>query len=183
MKTLFIFFSGMLLLFTFSSFAAEETWEEGLPKFYKVDDGVYRSARPVAQGLEIAKSKYGIEAILNLENDEKAVAVESRVAKTLGLDFIWSEMAWYRMPEDDQVNKILARMADKSLGPVLVHCHEGKDRTGLIIGLYRVFIQGWTPEAAYKEMLDLGFNEWIFNFKNYFKKRTKESTRKEPRAG
>lgn len=179
MKTKSIIFIGVLLLFTFSAFSSEEILEEGLPKFYKVDEGVYRSARPFGNGLEIAKTKYGITTIINLENDDKAVAAESRVAKALGLDFIWSEMAWYKTPKDNQVDQVLARVADKTLGAVLVHCHEGKDRTGLIMGLYRVFYQNWEPDAAYREMLDLGFEPLIFKFKNYFKKRTRGLRTKE----
>lgn len=39
-----------------------------------------------------------------------------------------------------------------------VHCSHGEDRTGLVIGCWRVWRCGWTKEAAWKEMLDHGFH-------------------------
>lgn len=40
--------------------------------------------------------------------------------------------------------------------PLYLHCQRGIDRTGLIVALYRVHHQGWTPEAAYEEWLAVG---------------------------
>ncbi len=59
-----------------------------------------------------------------------------------------------------------------SHNPVLVHCLKGKDRTGLIIALYRYFYQDWSRDMAYKEMLDNGFNTKLIGLKWYFKKVT-----------
>ena len=42
-------------------------------------------------------------------------------------------------------------------GPVLVHCHHGADRTGLIIALYRLLSQGWSREAAIDELIHGGY--------------------------
>ena len=39
-------------------------------------------------------------------------------------------------------------------GGVLVHCYHGADRTGLIIGMYRIVNQGWSIEEAKREMVE-----------------------------
>ncbi|MBC7478239.1 MAG: tyrosine-protein phosphatase, partial [Pseudorhodobacter sp.] len=42
-------------------------------------------------------------------------------------------------------------------GPVLVHCHHGADRTGLIVALYRMVAQGWSRDAAAAELVAGGY--------------------------
>lgn len=39
-----------------------------------------------------------------------------------------------------------------------VHCSAGHDRTGEVVGEYRVDDDGWTKDAAYKEMLARGYH-------------------------
>jgi protein tyrosine/serine phosphatase len=39
-----------------------------------------------------------------------------------------------------------------------VHCEHGHDRTGMIVALYRVCFDGWGPETAYQEMINMGHN-------------------------
>ena len=42
-------------------------------------------------------------------------------------------------------------------GPVLLHCQQGADRTGLISALYRIVYQGWSKDQALDELLHGGF--------------------------
>jgi protein tyrosine/serine phosphatase len=42
-------------------------------------------------------------------------------------------------------------------GAVFVHCAHGADRTGLMIGLWRVQHDGWSYLAAAQEALHYGF--------------------------
>ena len=42
-------------------------------------------------------------------------------------------------------------------GPVLVHCAQGKDRTGLACALFRCRYQSWPASAAIKEAKSFGF--------------------------
>ncbi len=55
-----------------------------------------------------------------------------------------------------------------STGAVYVHCRHGQDRTGLVVGLERVFIEGWDPADAYAEMLSYGFHTYFLGLKEYF---------------
>ena len=38
------------------------------------------------------------------------------------------------------------------LGPVLVHCHSGKDRTGMVLAAALIALEGLTAEAAMEEV-------------------------------
>jgi protein tyrosine/serine phosphatase len=46
-------------------------------------------------------------------------------------------------------------------GPTYVHCAEGKDRTGLIVALFKCKYMGMQPEAAIEEAKSLGFGVGI----------------------
>ena len=75
-------------------------------------------------------------------------------------------------PSDVQINQILSALADTNNFPIFIHCHHGQDRTGLIIGLYRVEAQGWAPAKAYQEMLVNGFHPNLAGLDKYFRDRT-----------
>jgi protein tyrosine/serine phosphatase len=140
--------------------------------FRQISDGLYRSARPGDAGID-AVAAMGMKTVLDLENDDKVVAEERAHATALGLKFISKPMSGFWEPHDAEVNEILAIVADTSNYPMLVHCHLGEDRTGLIIGLYRVFQQHWTPRAAYSEMLADGFHPRLFLLHHYFEDKTR----------
>lgn len=54
-------------------------------------------------------------------------------------------------PIDDDIRKAFSVLFDASQAPVFVHCREGKDRTGMIIGCYRIAHGQWTNRRALAE--------------------------------
>jgi hypothetical protein len=52
---------------------------------------------------------------------------------------------------------VLAQAAEAGQ-PVLVHCGAGAKRTGGVIAVYRVLVEGRSPSAAYAELLDYGWH-------------------------
>ena len=139
--------------------------------FHLVSDGIYRSGRPDEAGIQVL-AQMGVKTIIDLENDDDAVALEQGWAQAAGIGFISQPMNGLADPNDDQVNQTLAEIDDPANRPVLVHCLQGKDRTGLIIALYRVIYEGWTPQAAHDEMLSLGFNTILLAMNHYFEDKT-----------
>lgn len=61
-------------------------------------------------------------------------------------------------PSRDQLVWCLNTILNKDYWPIYVHCHQGVDRTGVVIAYYRVHAEAWTVEAAIREMLDNGFH-------------------------
>ncbi|WP_411712908.1 protein-tyrosine phosphatase family protein [Neisseria wadsworthii] len=60
-------------------------------------------------------------------------------------------LTWYIKPKNIAETLYLIGASQQS-GPVSVHCYHGADRTGLIVGRYRIIYQGWPVEAAKQEM-------------------------------
>jgi len=145
--------------------------DNGIPNFQKTTDSIYRGGRPTDQGLQFLK-KSGFKTIINLENNSQAISKEMEAAKKLGLQMYSSPMSWQTTPDDKQVNAILAALKNSQMYPIFIHCHYGRDRTGLIIGLYRVLVQKWPAKEAYSEMLKYGFNTQFKALDNYYRAKT-----------
>ncbi len=143
----------------------------GIPNFQKTTDVIYRGGRPTLKGLQYLKTA-GFKTIINLENNNQAVSQEFAAAKKLGLQMYSAPMSWTTKPDDKQVNAILANLQNPEMYPIFIHCHHGMDRTGLIIGLHRVFAQKWTAKDAYSEMLKYGFHPEYKALDNYYRVKT-----------
>jgi len=130
---------------------------QGVPNLYKVSDQLYRSAQPTEQGMWQLK-KMGVETIVSLRSFHSD---RSEIGNTgLGYEHIYMK-AWH--PEQKEIVRFLQIVTHPKRVPVLVHCQHGADRTGTMIALYRIVVQGWTKEKAIEEMTQGGFgfhNMW-----------------------
>lgn len=149
----------------------ESVFARALPNYLIVNPNLSRSGRPDLEGLNYLRQQ-GVRTIINIENDRKAVEAEAIAAKRLGFNYISIPMSWQEKPTDAQVNEILRLMQDPSVGPTILHCKHGRDRTGLMVGLYRVFVDRWTPQKAYEEMLATGFRSNLQALDQAFRQRT-----------
>ncbi|MBN1125999.1 MAG: dual specificity protein phosphatase family protein [Sedimentisphaerales bacterium] len=120
----------------------------GCPNAYQVSDILYRGAQPSAEGFKQLE-KQGIKTVLNL----RWMHSDRDELKGTNLDYIHIEMqAWD--PEQDQIEEFLKIITDPAKHPVFVHCQHGADRTGAMVAVYRIVVQGWTKEQALKEMTE-----------------------------
>jgi protein tyrosine phosphatase (PTP) superfamily phosphohydrolase (DUF442 family) len=141
-----------------------------IERFFRVSKNVYRGSQPTEPADYAALRELGIKTIVNLRNDGM---FEKNVAEQYGFRFLMFPMSAWTYPKENLVNGALEALRDERNGPVFVHCLVGKDRTGLIVALYRVLDQGWTPTRAYYEWVDFGFNRIFIQLLYYFDKRTR----------
>ena len=55
------------------------------------------------------------------------------------------------LPSDEQTKTFLAFIQDPHNWPVHMHCHRGKDRTGMMAAMVRYAIDGWRLDRALEE--------------------------------
>jgi protein tyrosine/serine phosphatase len=128
---------------------------EDLPNFHAVHPFLYRSGEPTEAGLLTARDKYNIQTIVDLRGSPKYTDVEKAQAKQLGMTYINLPMS-SRPPTKAQVTTMMEAIRKardgKTPGAVLVHCAHGSDRTGCMIGIWRVIEDNYTYDQAYAEM-------------------------------
>ena len=133
-----------------------KTWAQpvklaGVPNLYRVSDALYRGDQPSPHGMENLK-KLGLKTILNLRSFHSD---RDEIGETgLAYEHIYMK-AWH--PEEEDVVRFLKMVTDPKRAPVLVHCQHGADRTGTMIAVYRIAVQGWSKAEAIREMTEGGF--------------------------
>lgn len=139
--------------------------------------GLYRGAIPIAgemgspeeitpnlqgkleEGIKTLHDKLNIKTILDLQTSDELLAAERKAAEKYGVNFISIKLpALFKKPSEERMKQIMAILKNPASYPLYVHCRHGQDRTGLVIGLYRYFVDGMPAQEAYEEMMQLGFH-------------------------
>jgi len=141
-----------------STWASAVEGVSGLSNLFQVSPQLFRSQQPTTQalqhilggqafasGTDPIRTVISLRAFHDIDGDVlgKADAVHYERIKMY---------AWH--PEDAEVVAFLRIVTTPSLQPVLVHCAQGSDRTGMMVAIYRIAVQGWSKENALKEMTD-----------------------------
>ncbi len=133
-----------------------------VPNLGVVSRVLVRGAQPEPGGLGLLKAS-GVRTVVNLRNVDETVEEESRLARALGLKFVHIPMSVFESPSRSQVRRFLVLVDDPANQPVFVHCRQGQDRTGLMVGAWRIEKEGWSAGKAYAEMLHYGFHPFFLN--------------------
>jgi len=133
-----------------------ETWAQpvklsGVPNLYRVSGELYRGDQPSPQGMQNLKD-LGLKTIINLRSFHSD---RYEIGETgLTYEHIYMK-AWH--PEEKEAVRFLKIVTDPKRTPVLVHCQHGADRTGTMVAVYRIIVQGWSKAEAIREMTEGGF--------------------------
>lgn len=134
----------------------------GLENVGRVAPGVYRGAQPRIDGYE-SLGKLGIRTVVNLRYWHG----EKKLVEGAGMRYIERPISVYSSITRREVEEIVSLMADPALQPVFLHCAVGRDRTGMVVAVYRIKMDGWSNEAAEDEMQAFGFNDVFYHLKEF----------------
>lgn len=145
---------------------------KGLPNLNRINSTLYRSAQPTKKGFEFLSRQprlylldQPIKTVVSLRafHDDANVISSSSPLRSEQIRF----NTWH--PEQEDILKFLRIVTTPELQPVLVHCLHGSDRTGTMIAIYRIVVEGWTKEQAKAEMVqgDFGFHPIWQNLLKY----------------
>lgn len=129
-------------------FAAE------IENFGKVNDHFYRGSQPVGRNYE-QLAALGVKTIVDLR--EETDREERASAERAGLRYINLPMKEKSYPQAGASTRFLEVVNNQANWPVYVHCAGGRHRTGVMTAVYRMSVDGWNIEQAYREMKQFDF--------------------------
>lgn len=116
----------------------------------------------------------GIKTILNLCDDEKSAREKldlfpyyKSLAENGNVLFLNLDMNFSSSRFLENLQKIFEFLSLKKSAPILIHCNEGKDRTGFVCAILEALC-----EAKFSEIID----DYMKSFENYFGLQKKSET-------
>lgn len=140
-----------------------KTYDHGVLNLYQVDKGIWRSGQPTSLAQWSYLASLGITKDVKLNFREEGVDDD---ATRLGITIYEFSIEPHDLDgafeRPDSVKVAQADAIIDSSGGVLIHCTNGWDRTGYLVGRRRVRADHWTTAEAYDEMLKYGFHKTMY---------------------
>lgn len=111
---------------------------------------VYRSGQLSGPDLRRVVRKYGVYTVVNLRGcapTTRWYAQECRATHRLGISQEDVALAANRLPSTSEVRRLVS-ILDRTEYPILLHCRQGADRTGLAAAVFALLQPGVTLEQA-----------------------------------
>src|SRR5258708_2570926 len=156
----------LLFALTIPAFAGSSA--PGIKNFHQVNEHVYRGAQPADEGFQYL-AKIGVKTVIDLrEADERAQAEES-VVTAAGMKYVNVPMTGLTPPTESEITRILGILEGEGTGAVFLHCKQGVDRTGAVIGAYRIDHDHWDNARALSEAKSDGMGTFQFPRQNFIR--------------
>jgi protein tyrosine/serine phosphatase len=125
--------------------------------FLAVKEGVlYRSASLKPDNLKKVLDDYNIKTVVSLSgyDDPKNIArqkEENRICSEKGVATISIPMFAAKPPSEKQITRWLNILRNPYRPPILVHCTYGVVRTGMMVAIYEMEVNGKSNQQAFSE--------------------------------
>jgi protein tyrosine/serine phosphatase len=159
-----------------------------IENFGRVNDHIYRGGQP--KGDEYRQlAAIGVKTIVDLRGDRESGA--QAAAQRAGLRYINLPLASKQYPQPGAAEKFLEIVNNQENWPVYVHCAGGRHRTGAMIAVYRMSVDGWNVDRAYQEMKNYDFytrmghgcyKDYVFDYYRSWQARNRMPSPNNPRA-
>jgi protein tyrosine/serine phosphatase/uncharacterized membrane protein YkoI len=126
---------------------------EGVENFGRVTPLYLRGGAVTPEGIERLKAQ-GVTTIVDLRDEPGSE--EAEVCKRLGIAYYSFPMTGHETPDQATMDRMLSLIRETE-APIYVHCSGGKHRAGTACALYRLKVEGWSPERAWAEQQAYGF--------------------------
>jgi hypothetical protein len=122
----------------------------GVDNFGFISADVWRGARPTPLGYEVLKGM-GVKTVIDLQEED--------LSKLIPKDVNYVPLRCSQWHADEVDVPALLKVIQDSPKPVFIHCLEGRDRTGLAIGAYRLS-RGMKLADVITELNSFGVHFW-----------------------
>jgi protein tyrosine phosphatase (PTP) superfamily phosphohydrolase (DUF442 family) len=137
-----------------------------IERFLEVDGRLYRGAQPDMEGFKCLRD-LGIGTVINLRLAKDAEKLKEReIVESLGMKYVsipvedGNFFTRSRIIPDEAILAFFRAIDATAPGKVFVHCHRGADRTGALVGFYRIVRHQWDGVRAYAEAREIGMRSW-----------------------
>ncbi len=135
--------------------------------FHAVIPGaVYRSAQPDPDNLVRWKEQYGLRTVINLRGswvEDDWHREEEGACKRLGLRLVNVKLTAGKLPSPTDLNRLIDALKTPDSYPLLLHCRNGADRTGLASAVAMIVRDGVGPEEAADRCLRARYGHVAFS--------------------
>jgi protein tyrosine/serine phosphatase len=132
--------------------------------FRVVTAGLYRSGQLRSDEWSESLAEHPYRSVLNLRGPNPGkdwYDLERRFSAQHGLTHVDFQLSADAEPSRAQMNTLIAIMRSAPK-PLLIHCKEGSDRSGLVAALYRLAIEGVPADEARRQLsLWYGHFPWL----------------------
>lgn len=130
-------------------------------RFGKVNEKIYRGGLPTDSDLQALKD-FKVKTVISFRGlgdptEAVQIAAEKKVVESLGMKFINIQIPFDRPVPDKTIKSFFTAVNNPKNQPLFVHCKGGRDRTGIMVSLYRIKYEGYTAAQAIKEMQNYTF--------------------------
>jgi len=126
-----------------------------LKRLIKVTDGLFRGSAPTPKDVIDLYKHFGIRKIVSL--DKMSAERIEKICNMLGIEHVVIPLYG---TEIEPLAKLFSYNFHDLLikgGPTYVHCYEGKDRTGMVVAIFKCLYMGMSANDAIKEAKKIGF--------------------------
>jgi tyrosine-protein phosphatase SIW14 len=140
---------------------ASQPSPRGIPNFGQVTPLLFRGGQPTTDGYRELK-QMGVEVVVSFRHETGENTLERRAVEALGMRFV--NMPWHAWdtPTDDQVGRFFMLLAANRQTKIFIHCQQGRDRTGVMMALYRIAVDHWCADSAVAEMNAYHYHHFFF---------------------
>lgn len=116
------------------------------------DVSLYRSGYPMSLNYSFIKDQLHLKTIIYIGDKETPL---EEYQSFLDLERIKYHHIFMDSSRDEgiqeRMNQVLNLVLDVRNYPILVHSNKGKHRVGVVVGIIRKLLQGWTTAGIYQE--------------------------------
>jgi len=182
-QALIAFFIGCAVILLSEGGCATYNYTHGVPNLVQVRPNVWRSGQPATTDAWDYLESIGIRHVLKLDFDEEGLETEAQlrgmevvsvpIEPTTKAGFADLVEDVFSEPSAESMAAIintLQRIKEErgTLGGWLIHCKNGHDRTGLVVGMLRMIVDGWDKHHSWVEMLDRGYHPELIGLDRAF---------------